>query len=328
MDGKFSGKPDNDRWQKNVAHLTSVPSLAAMGKRFRYPWVVGFLMDPHDLRPALEQSMPRLKLTRAEARDIATYLMQGAERPREVALTGADKKRGRSLLEQKACGTCHRFTGVEALPNAPTSSGKESRLAISLAPDLRHARDRLDASTVVAWLLDPQSMKPGTLMPQTPMSPSEARDVATYILESDLAPVPAHQIPELPKPLDRQVTYAEVAEKVLDKTCRHCHGNPDVARGDGGPGNTGGFGFKPRGLQLDSYERVQAGYLDDKGERQSAFVADDHGTPRMVAALLARHAEEAGKPNPDIRGMPLGLPPLPVEDIQLLVTWIAKGRPR
>jgi hypothetical protein len=29
-----------------------------------------------------------------------------------------------------------------------------------------------------------------------------------------------------------------------------------------------------------------------------------------------------------VTGMPLGLPPWPVEDIQLLVTWIARGRPQ
>jgi len=329
MEGKFRGKPDNERWQKNVAHLTAVPSLAALGKRFRYDWVVGFLTNPHDLRPALEPTMPRLKMTKEQARDIATYLMEAGKsaRPRTVALDGADVKRGRRLMEQKQCGTCHRMTGVAAFPDAPKTEGRETRVAVMLAPDLRYARERLDASTVVAWLLDPQSMKSGTPMPQTPMSEAEARDIAAYILQTELAPPPEKKIPELPKPLDRDVTFAEVAERVFDKTCRHCHGNPDVARGDGGPGSTGGFGFKARGLQLDSYERVQAGYLDNAGERQSLF-SSDKGTPHILASLMARHAEEAGEPNPDVRGMPLGLPALPIEDIQLLVTWIAKGRPR
>jgi hypothetical protein len=68
--------------------------------------------------------------------------------------------------------------------------------------------------------------------------------------------------------------------------------------------------------------------LDDRGERRSVFETLDDGTPRLVAALLARAAEEAGQPDPRVRGMPLGLPALPPEDIQLVETWIAQGRPR
>jgi hypothetical protein len=98
--------------------------------------------------------------------------------------------------------------------------------------------------------------------------------------------------------------------------------------GDGGPGNTGGFGFKPRGLNVSRYEYVQAGYLDDDGERQSVFRKTSKGVPRLVAAMMARHFELAGKPDDEVRGMPLGFPPIPIEDIQLVLTWIAQGRPR
>jgi hypothetical protein len=44
--------------------------------------------------------------------------------------------------------------------------------------------------------------------------------------------------------------------------------------------------------------------------------------------MLARWAEVAGQPNPKIRGMPLGLPPMSMEDIQLVASWVAQGRPR
>jgi hypothetical protein len=50
--------------------------------------------------------------------------------------------------------------------------------------------------------------------------------------------------------------------------------------------------------------------------------------PRIVAHLWARHAEVAGTPVEGVTGMPLGLPPLPPEDIQLIETWIARGRPQ
>lgn len=330
MDGRFAQKPDNERWQKNVAHLTQVPTLASAGRRFRYDWLVGFIERPHDVRPNLEYSMPRLAVTREQARDIATFLMgQPSERPAAAPPSG-DAAAGRKLIEDKACGTCHRMSGVAALPGAtePTSGSKETRAAVLLAPDLRFARDRLAPEHVVQWLLDPQKIKPGTLMPQTPMSEIEANQIAAYILGSELGPEPVAEIPPLPQPLDRRVAWTEVNERVFAKICRHCHGDPDQAVGDGGPGNTGGFGFKPRGLNLTRYEYVQAGYRDDAGERRSVFEKDERGVPRLVAALMARHAEEAGKPDPNVRGMPLGLPPTSIDDIRLVVTWVAQGRPR
>jgi hypothetical protein len=51
------------------------------------------------------------------------------------------------------------------------------------------------------------------------------------------------------------------------------------------------------------------------------------GTPRLIAALLARHAESNQTPNSEVRGMPLGLPALSAEQIQLVESWVAQGKP-
>src|SRR5204863_2860150 len=82
--------------------------------------------------------------------------------------------------------------------------------------------------------------------------------------------------------LDRKVTFKEVDEKVFHRTCWHCHSEPDYAIGDGGPGNSGGLGFKPRGLNLSDYTGIAAGYIDDKGERASVFLKDTEQVPRLV----------------------------------------------
>jgi mono/diheme cytochrome c family protein len=288
------------------------------------------MLEPSELRPKLDTDMPRLPIDRQEARDIASYLTRNAERPQPVSLAGADPQRGRQLFQDKECGKCHVMTGVEGLqgPQPPPAGERVTAPEIMLAPDLRHARERLDAGSVVAWVMDPLKVKPGTLMEKKEMTVEEARHLAAFVLTTPLGPAPTVPIPPPPKPLDRPVTYDEVAKQVLGKTCTHCHGNPDIALGDGGPGNSGGLGFKERGLELTSYERVAAGILDDQGERQSIFTPMPDGTSRLVASLLARYSEVAGKPIEGIRGMPLGLPPLPMADIQLLATWVAQGRPR
>ncbi|MEB2311251.1 MAG: cytochrome c [Sorangiineae bacterium] len=316
------------RWRPNLLGVEFAPSLAATGKRLRRDWIEAYLLAPRDLRPGLVSTMPRLALSRAEARDLAAYLVRDAGRAEPASLEGADLGRGRELLETKACGACHTFSGVEALPIAPSPEAGRGSAGIALAPDLRFARERFEPARLVAWLLDPPAVKPGTPMPKLGFTKDEARDLAAYILETPLAPLAQTQLPARLPLLDRPVRFAEVQERVLGKICQHCHGNPDVALGDGGPGNTGGFGFRPRRLELTSHRAVSAGLLDDHGERRSVFEKTADGTPLLVAALLARRAEEAGKFDPAVRGMPLGLPPLPAEDIQLVESWVAQGRPR
>ncbi len=363
--GKFDHEPDAKRWRKNVAHLFAVPSLASVGARLDYSWLVHFLAEPRDLRPRLEPTMPRLGLDAQEARDLAAYLVSqgkpagaatasaatgGATAAASTAtstaggatlaaspggagadaLAGADEARGRKLVDAFQCGACHRMSGTALLAGGTElDAGKrETRAAVMLAPDLRHVRARMSPGALVAWLLDPLAMKPDTLMPRTPMTPEQARDIAAFLMHTALAD---ESLPAAPVPLpllDRKVTFDEVKARVLDVTCRHCHGDPDTALGDGGPGNSGGFGFSARGVNLTSYEHLQAGYLDASGERKSLFGKLADGTPRIVAAMWARHREVAGKPDRELRGMPLGLPPVPPADIQLFATWVAQGRPR
>ena len=82
-------------------------------------------------------------------------------------------------------------------------------------------------------------------------------------------------------------------------------------------------------LDLATYGGIQSGALGPDGQRRSVFASlDDRGVPRLVAALWARHEEVAGRVDPAIRGMPLALPPLPAEEIQLVETWITQGRPQ
>ncbi|MEZ4369741.1 MAG: cytochrome c [Polyangiaceae bacterium] len=332
VSGKFNAPATSlAKWKPNVEHYLDAPSFEGSNKRYRAEWLVSFLSEPHDLRPGLVQSMPRLKLEKQQVADIAAYLTQGAKRDAgKDPLADANLEKGRKLIEEKGCGSCHVMSGVPAFMTKPDpkAADENTRRGQALAPDLRWARDKFPVESLIAWIKDPKSIKPDTRMPVTSLTNDEARDIAAYVFKAELTPFEAKPIPErLPK-LTRAVTYQEVFDKVFGKTCTHCHSNPDVARGDGGPGNTGGFGFKPRGLNMGSYSSLMSGMLDDQGERMSIFTPMKDGTPRVVAALLARQAEEAGKPNPEIRGMPLSLPALKPEEIQLVETWIAQGRPR
>jgi len=165
-------------------------------------------------------------------------------------------------------------------------------------------------------------------MPQLPLSAGQADDLASYILTVSLEPQTPPVLPaRLPK-LSRRVSFDEVNERVFRRTCWHCHSTPEYAMGDGGPGNTGGFGFKGRGLNVATYSDLASGSLDDRGQRRSVFLPVADGTPRLLAVLIARQHELRGEELPGLRGMPLGLPALTPEQIQLVESWIAQGRPQ
>jgi mono/diheme cytochrome c family protein len=323
------------RWKPRVKELADAPSLEATGKRFTRRWVEGYLLQPSDLRPHLQQYMPRLAITPTDARDIAAYLVPEADPvPVDLAkapeIAGADLGKGRQLLETKGCGSCHAMTGVVALPssNPPAMDGKAFERAHKLAPDLVNARLRMPPARLVAWLKDPTAVKPDSAMPKIALTDAEVKDIAGYLLTAELGAPPRKARPSRLPILTRKVTFKEVDDKVFHRTCWHCHSEPDYAIGDGGPGNSGGLGFKPRGLNLSAYEGIAAGFVDDKNERQSVFAKDGEGVPRLVRAMLARYDEEAGAATGEVRGMPLGYDPISIEEIQLVDTWIAQGRPR
>ncbi len=319
------------KWQKSIVHFRDTPSLVNIGGRLRRGFIEQFLLDPRDMRPHTDTSMPKLDMTAEEARDIATYLTAGSVQAKPFSLEGASAEKGGAVFEQKGCRTCHEYTGAPKTPlpaGVPAIEGTGERRGHSLAPDLRYVRERMNVGEIARWIEDPQAINPDTAMPKTPLTPDEIRNLVAFLTQQALAEKVFAPPPARLPVLTRKVTYEEVSQRVFRNTCWHCHAEPDYAIGDGGPGNTGGFGFRPLGLNLAEYEGIQAGYVDPKGERRSIFSPMPDGTPRLVYALLARHKEEAGQRDPAVRGMPMGLPSVSPEDIQLVETWIAQGRPQ
>lgn len=90
---------------------------------------------------------------------------------------GANLERGRLLMAQYQCGSCHRAAEVFAAGGQLGPSldrfGRRSYIAGSL-PNTPELLQR--------WLLDPSALKPGTTMPAMGLSAEDARDVAGYLL--------------------------------------------------------------------------------------------------------------------------------------------------
>ena len=88
---------------------------------------------------------------------------------------GADPKQGARLIAHYGCGSCHEIAGIEG-------GGR-------VGPSLHHFKDlRFIAGEIpnspgnaVRWIMHPQRIEPGTIMPDLGVSEPEARDIAAYL---------------------------------------------------------------------------------------------------------------------------------------------------
>jgi cytochrome c2 len=318
-----------DAWSKATRHFITTPNLATIGQTLRASWITSFLHEPVKVRPHEEEWMPRLDISESDARDIATFLTSNAEPPREAAR--GDVERGKVIVTRKGCFMCHAFTGAspsDVAMEVPTLPPEKLERGIAQAPDLRLARQRFRPDALARWIHNPVGVRADAEMPTLGLTEEEARDAAAYILSTPLSPPPPAEplFARLPL-LERRVSFEEVATSVFRKSCTHCHADPSPTA-DPGPGSAGGFGFAPRGVRLLSFRGTQLGYIAE-GARRSLFVREPAlerwGGSRLVAALVARHEETSGRPIPVVRGMPMGLPGLSAEEIQLVETWVAQG---
>lgn len=87
-----------------------------------------------------------------------------------------DVERGRALLAQYQCGRCHTVPGV---------AGARGRVAVTLESFGRRSyiagRVPNTEAHLVAWIVQPAALIPGTAMPSMGVSADDARDIAAYL---------------------------------------------------------------------------------------------------------------------------------------------------
>jgi cytochrome c2 len=91
-------------------------------------------------------------------------------------LTGGDAKRGRTLMRQYGCGSCHTIPGVDGADGlvGPPLAGIASRSYI--AGVLPNAPDNM-----LRWLHDPRAVDSLTAMPNVGVTDADARHLAAYL---------------------------------------------------------------------------------------------------------------------------------------------------
>lgn len=93
------------------------------------------------------------------------------------ATGGGNADRGKQLIAQYGCNSCHDIPGIEGPKGmvGPPLTHIGSRQII--AGKLQNTPQNM-----MAWLQNPQMVDPQNAMPNLGVKPDEARDIATYLL--------------------------------------------------------------------------------------------------------------------------------------------------
>ena len=102
--------------------------------------------------------------------------MNEADAREAAALTGGNPWRGPDLLRKYGCQSCHTIPGVVGANGlvGPPLAGIASRSYI--AGVLPNAPDNM-----LRWIRDPKGVDAKTAMPNTGVTPSDARHIAAYL---------------------------------------------------------------------------------------------------------------------------------------------------
>lgn len=113
---------------------------------------------------------------------LLVILLTAACNRTEAAKSGAapagDADRGRQLVAQYGCNTCHAIPGVEGPQGSlgPPLAGLASRPTISFG-SVQNTPQNL-----TRFIQNPAALNPGTSMPPIGISDAEAADIAAYLL--------------------------------------------------------------------------------------------------------------------------------------------------
>jgi len=95
---------------------------------------------------------------------------------RASTVPGGDVERGRLLMREYGCHTCHVIPGVpgaNSLVGPPLTAWAERHYIAGALPNT--------PQELITWLQDPQAIEPGTAMPNLGATEQAARDMSAYL---------------------------------------------------------------------------------------------------------------------------------------------------
>ncbi len=150
------------------------PHLDAVGNKLRPQWLRQVLVSGRSVRPYMHTRMPRFGLPQVEP--LVGLLTEVDDRPDTIVPPTAD------LKPLREAG--HELAGVKGLNCIACHTFQRTPAATMSAVDLTEMAERLQRDWFVEYLLHPQRLSPGTVMPSFWPGGKAVRDA---ILEGDTA---------------------------------------------------------------------------------------------------------------------------------------------
>ncbi len=173
---------------RNGLKLTGMPSFSIALTDDEIWAVVAYLRRQVRLSRSEYEAMVRAIDTGAPLPPGVEWIEED-DRGLRLLLTRGDPERGRRLMAQYGCGACHVIPGVV---NARGQVGP---------PLTRFGERHFIAGAVlntpqdlVAWIVNPQGIEPGTAMPNLGVTADEALDMAAYLFTLGEAPALLHTV--------------------------------------------------------------------------------------------------------------------------------------
>jgi mono/diheme cytochrome c family protein len=124
-------------------------------------------------------------LTRLPGLDAGAYRAMTAAMPAKAAahvadavrIAGGDANRGKRILAQYACQSCHRIpgiTGSDVDVGRPLDGLAKRRIIAGVLPNSQ--------ASLIRWIRNPQAVDPDTAMPNMGVTERDAQDISAYLL--------------------------------------------------------------------------------------------------------------------------------------------------
>jgi cytochrome c len=101
---------------------------------------------------------------------------QQRERVEAYAVAGGNARVGRDKIAYYGCGTCHTIPGVAGAAGLTGPPLTDFSKRMYIGGVLRNTPENLQV-----WIRDPKAVDHLTAMPRLFVTPSDARDIATYL---------------------------------------------------------------------------------------------------------------------------------------------------
>lgn len=94
----------------------------------------------------------------------------------DVALAIGSPRRGGHVIQARNCGRCHTIPGIRGANGVVGPPLNFFSRRVYIAGEVPNTPDNL-----VRWIMNPQSIEPGTAMPMLGLDERDAHDVAAYL---------------------------------------------------------------------------------------------------------------------------------------------------